>query len=174
MNWKQLAAVAALVATSVFVPLTPASAEEINEANYCVVALTAIDAPAEPTEPTCFNTESERDAYVSGASRLDAAAAASVVIGTVYRDEGYGGGSLTFTGSNGCAGVTYGFPSLNSDWANSISSAKATNGCWLTLYSAASYNGTRTNCTPSCPGVGALNDNVWSAVFRPSGTLGLL
>lgn len=174
MNWKQLAAVAALVVTSVFVPLAPASAEEISEAKYCVVALTAIDASAKPAEPTCFNTESKRDAYLFGASRLNTAAAAAVVIGTVYRDEGFGGGSLTFTGSSGCAGVTFGFPSLNSDWANAISSAKATNGCWVTLYSGASYNGTRTNCTPSCPGVGSLNDNVWSAVFRPSGALGFL
>lgn len=172
MNWKHLAAATLLVASTVLVPLAPASAGELGEASYCVVSLSPIDAPATPATPDCFHTEADRDAFLSAQARSSAVVAASIVIGTVYRDEGYGGGSLTFTGANGCAGATYGYASLASDWANSISSAKATNGCWVTLYSATSYSGTRTNCTPSCPGVGSLNDNVWSAVFRPSGTLG--
>jgi hypothetical protein len=93
-------------------------------------------------------------------------------LGTAYKDANGGGSSFTFWGSSGCNGVVFGFASLPSGWDNSISSAGGSNGCWVTLYSATNYGGSRLNCTPWCGSVYGLNDNVRSIVFRPTGTFG--
>ncbi|MGN6426089.1 hypothetical protein [uncultured Leifsonia sp.] len=142
--------------------------------DYCAVRVDPVGSDAPPASPACFGTQDEVDAYLAGvtAQNRSLLAASSVVLGTVYRDSGYGGGSYTFYGAGPCSGVTYGFPSLSSDWQNTISSAKAYASCWVTLYDAASYGGSRYNCTPNCASLPAFNDRTESLVFRPAGTLG--
>ena len=126
-------------------------------------------------DPVCFDTEDEVAEFIAGVGEGEETArgiAASTVVGTVYKDHNGSGASLTFWGSSGCSGVTFGFPSLASGWDNSISSVRASNGCWVTLYTATSYGGSRLNCTPYCASIGSWNDNVKSLVFRPQGTFG--
>ncbi|MGF3930222.1 peptidase inhibitor family I36 protein, partial [Staphylococcus aureus] len=134
-----------------------------------------IESPEPQPTPRCFQTQGEVDSYLADLTspRLGArSAAASVVIGTMYKDDNYGGGSYTFYGSGSCSGVTYGFPSLSADWQNTISSAKAFASCWVTLYDAPSYGGNRYNCTPNCASLPSFNDRTKSLVFRPAGTVG--
>jgi len=169
-------AVALLVGGTV-VPVQGAAAAQVDEQlPYCAVEIfplgTSEDSPA---EAVCFATEAEVAQFLDRmAQSRDAAraVAASVVVGTVYKDANGAGGSLTFWGSSGCAGVTFGFPTLASGWDNSVSAVRASNGCWATAYAATNYGGSRLNCTPYCASVGALNDAVKSLVFRPTGTLG--
>ncbi len=167
--------VAALLATSMLVPVSAASAATDGEKGHCTVEVYPIESSETAADLVCFGTEEEVAAYLSGIGVGDTNArgvAASTIVGTVYKDYSGGGESLTFWGSSGCAGVTFGFPSLASGWDNSISSARASNGCWLTLYTATSYGGSRLNCTPYCASIGSWNDNVKSLVFRPEGTFG--
>ena len=141
------------------------------ELPYCAVEIFPIDEPSRAdNEAVCFGTPAEVTAFLAG--KVARAAAASVAVGTVYKDAGGTGGSLTFFGSSGCSGVTFGFSTVPSGWENSISSLRATNSCWGTVYTATNYGGTRFNCTPFCSSLGALNDSVKSIVFRPTGTLG--
>ncbi len=144
--------------------------------DYCAMHVPAASENSYlPDAPVCFATQAEVRAYLTGVTTdvdRSLAAAASVVLGTVYKDANYGGGSLTLWGEGGCVGATFGFPSLASGWNNSISSAKGAGSCWLTLYTATSYGGTRLNCTPNCATIGSLNDQVRSIVFRPTGTFG--
>jgi hypothetical protein len=142
---------------------------------HCAVEVRPIDSGDRPADPVCFGTEEEVGVYLSGVGvgSTDArGVAVSTIVGTVYKDADGGGESLTFWGSSGCSGVTFGFPSLASGWDNSISSARAANGCWVTLYTATNYGGSRLNCTPYCASVGTWNDNVKSLVFRPEGMFG--
>ncbi len=153
---------------------TTADGQEI----HCTAEVTAtLDQNATPAPPICFATQDEVSVFLEsiGVSQNSAAnrgLMANTVVGTVYQDANRGGGSLTFWGSSGCAGVTFGFPALASGWDNNISSAEGSNGCWLTLYTAISYGGSRLNCTPYCASVGTWNDNVKALVFRPVGTFG--
>jgi hypothetical protein len=137
---------------------------------HCVAEALPLDVDIAPAALVCFDTTAAADAYLDRATARSLAA--SVTVGTVYADSNYGGSSLTLWGSNGCAGVTFGFASLSGGWDSRISSARASNGCWVTLYSATSYGGSRITCTPSCSSIGSLNDQVRSLVFRPSGTWG--
>lgn len=167
-------AVALLVGGAV-APVQEATAAEVDEElPYCAVEIFPLGATGD-SEAVCFATEAEVAQFLDrmAQSRDRArAVAASVVVGTVYKDANGAGGSLTFWGSSGCAGVTFGFPSLASGWDNSVSAVRASSGCWATAYSATNYGGSRLNCTPYCASVGALNDAVKSLVFRPTGTLG--
>ncbi|MEV8214634.1 hypothetical protein [Leifsonia sp. NPDC077715] len=134
-----------------------------------------MDSTAPQASSVCFDTQADVDDYLGAILAPNTSArtaASSVLIGTVFRDDNYGGGSYTFYGSGSCAGVTYGFPSLSSDWQNSISSAKAYSSCWVTLYDSASYAGQRYNCTPNCASLPSFNDRTKSLVFRPTGTIG--
>ncbi|WP_348789935.1 hypothetical protein [Leifsonia sp. NPDC080035] len=143
--------------------------------DYCAVRVDPVGSDAAPAAPACFDTQDEVDAYLTGITaqnRSTLAATASVIIGTVYKDAGYSGGSYTFYGSGSCSGTTYGFPSLSSSWQNTISSAKAYASCWVTLYDAPSYGGQRYNCTPNCSSLPSFNDRTKSLVFRPAGTIG--
>ena len=143
---------------------------------HCVVEVQPIDSTERQAAPRCFPTKAEADGYLDATMATNdatsRAAASSVALGTVYADSYYGGSTLTFWGSSGCAGVTYGFSSLSGGWDSRISSAKAFNGCWVTLYKGTGYSGDRINCTPNCSSIGSLNDQVRSLVFRPWGTLG--
>lgn len=131
--------------------------------------------PAAAPEPVCFDTIEEATTYldrVTQSASRGATAMSNVVIGTVFSDANYGGSTYTFYGTGSCSGVTYGFPSLDGGWDSIISSAKATSSCWVTLYKATNYGGEKLNCTPGCPSIGSLNDQVRSIVFRPQGTVG--
>ncbi|WP_350349111.1 peptidase inhibitor family I36 protein [Agromyces sp. G08B096] len=149
---------------------------------HCVVEAVELDAAGDPlvdgtaAEPTCFATEPEVDAFLEGrasaARSVDAALASSTLIGRVYQDAGGGGGSLSFWGANACAGSTFGFPSLPAGWNDAISSGGGLNGCWVTMYTDASYGGSRLNCTPWCGGLSSWNDRVSALVFRPAGQYG--
>lgn len=143
---------------------------------HCVVEVHPVDSNERQAAPRCFPTKGEADRHLD-ASMMEAdaesrSALSSVAVGTIYADANYGGSSLTMWGSSGCAGVTYGFASLSGGWDSRVSSAKGTNGCWVTLYRGTGYSGDRLNCTPACSGVGSLNDQVRSLVFRPWGSLG--
>ncbi|MCD2441604.1 hypothetical protein LQ757_04870 [Agromyces sp. SYSU K20354] len=150
------------------------------EEEHCALDLDAAAAAAESgapaPEPVCFSSIQNVERYLDDLSTADAgsrfAAAASIAVGRIYKDINKGGSSLTFWGSNGCAGATFGFPSLSSSWSTSVSSLTGLNGCWATAYLQTSYTGSRVNCTPYCSSLGSYNDLVKSLVFRPSGTLG--
>ncbi len=151
----------------------PATAQSLDvTANpvHCAVEVEPLGEDITSPDPVCFSSPEEVEHYLARA-RL-ATAAASVVLGTVYSDQNFAGSSLTYWGSSGCTGVTFGYPSVESGWSSAISSARAFNGCWVTLYSETSYGGTKLTCTPDCPGVGSLNDATRSLVFRPTGTWG--
>ena len=166
-----------MIAITVFGLAGATPAHAATAESHCVVEVAPVSDRQAPEAPVCFETPDEVDAYlesigVSDSSQAARGVAASTVVGTVYKDASRGGASLTFWGSSGCSGVTFGFPSLASGWDNSISSAEGKNGCWVTLYTATNYGGARLNCTPYCASVGSWNDNVKSLVFRPTGTFG--
>ncbi|MET4582962.1 hypothetical protein ABIE21_002472 [Conyzicola nivalis] len=164
--------VLALVLGAATAPVQGAVANPVEvELPFCAVEIFPIGEQSDADgEAVCFGTPEEVTAFLSGNAARGAAA--SVAVGTVYKDAGGTGGSLTFFGSSGCSGVTFGFSTVPSGWENSISSLRATNSCWGTVYTATNYGGTRLNCTPFCSALGAVNDAVKSIVFRPTGTLG--
>lgn len=178
MGRKNLRAILGVLATLVVVTaasVSAAAATTEGAGDHCVVQVHPIESTEPAAEPACFSTPELAAAYLTSIGVGDPAArgtAASTIIGTVYKDFNEGGESLTFWGSSGCAGVTFGFPSLASGWDNSISSTRASNGCWVTLYTTTSYGGSRLNCTPYCASIGTWNDNVKSVVFRPEGSFG--
>jgi hypothetical protein len=177
-NLLTAAGVLSLLLTIPFGAAPAATAASANEASgpHCAVEVHPTATPEQSGAPVCFDTEDEVAEYLAsiGVAEISArgAAAASTVVGTVYKDTNGAGASLTFWGASGCSGVTFGFPSLASGWNNSISSVRASNGCWVTVYTATSYGGSRLNCTPYCASIGTWSDNVKSLVFRPSGTFG--
>lgn len=139
---------------------------------HCATEVTPIGDPAPSTKPACFDTPEEVDAYLGGDARAAFGTLGSVVLGTVYKDVNYGGSSLTYWGASGCSGVTYGYPTVAAEWSSGISSVRASNSCWVTVYASVSYGGTKLTCSPDCSGLGSLNDAVRSIVFRPVGTWG--
>lgn len=165
----------ALVCTVVFaaalsVTTTAAAAVPSSSGEYCAVRVEPLLVDATPAPPVCFDTQSDVDAYLAGVTAAPSfarAAAASTVLGTVYKDANYGGGSLSLYGTGSCSGATFGFADLDGAWQNAISSAKAFAGCYVSLYTARSYGGTQLLCTPNCASLGTLNDRVLSLVFRP-------
>lgn len=184
------------LAIGALAPTMPASAEPVDTAvatldrpaqstaaqEHCAldldVAAEAEELGLDAPEPVCFASVEEVERYLerrsvaAADSRLAAAASASIAVGRIYKDANKGGSSLTFWGSSGCAGVTFGFSALSSAWNTSVSSLTGLSGCWATAYAATGYSGSRVNCTPYCAGLGGLNDRVKSLVFRPTGTLG--
>lgn len=189
------AAVAALALTiGALAPVAPAGADPLDRdlamldrpvlsvaaAEHCAldldVAAEAEELGLDAPEPICFASVEEVDRYLERRSVAAAdsrlLAAASIAVGRIYKDAYKGGSSLTFWGSSGCTGVTFGFSSLSSAWSTSVSSLTGLSGCWATAYAATGYSGTRVNCTPYCATLGGLNDRVKSLVFRPIGTSG--
>ena len=164
--------VMALVLGAAIAPVQGAAANPAEaELPFCAVEIFPIgEQSGADDEAVCFGAPEEVRAFLAGSAARGAAA--SVAVGTVYKDAGGTGGSLTFFGSSGCSGVTFGFSTVPAGWENSISSLRAANSCWGTVYTATNYGGTRFNCTPFCSSLGALNDSVKSIVFRPTGTLG--
>lgn len=176
MRWPAVTAAVAIVMAAICLP--PAAHATQPEADgagaHCVQQIYPVGEDRS-SSPVCFDSAEEADSYLANVGAMSTAGrgtASNTVVGTVYKDTNASGASLTFWGSSGCAGVTYGFSSLPSGWDNSISSVRASNGCWVTLYTATNYGGARLNCTPYCASIGSWNDNVKSLVFRPSGTFG--
>lgn len=162
-----------LLASGVLLSPSIPSIGALNAEVHCVAEALPINSRENASEPVCFSTTAAADDYLDVVTgTMSRAAAASVIIGTVYANANYGGSSYTMWGSNNCVGVTFGFTSLSGGWDSQISSARAGNGCWITLYKATSYGGEKITCMPSCPSVGSLNDQVRSLVFRPEGTFG--
>lgn len=159
------------IASLAVLTATPAvAAEQQTGESHCLVQMTA---DGFPQDPVCFETEAQRDAFAvsrEARSTSDRSASASTHIGTVWKDGNYRGSSMAYWGANGCAGRTFPFSSNTTGWG--ISSVKAANGCWATLYTAASYGGAKLNCTPNCAALGTWNDSVRSLIFRPKGTFG--
>lgn len=169
--------VGGIVAGMAIAPVQGAVAAPIESAlSHCAIEIFPIgDIASSPTGAVCFATEDEVTAFLHGSAesgRGARAAAAGVAVGTVYKDAGGAGGSLTFWGSSGCTGATFGFPTVPSGWDNSISSVRGSNSCWATVYADVNYVGSRVNCSPYCASIGSRNDSVKSLVFRPTGTLG--
>jgi len=175
MKFMTVLAALATLAAPVGVP-AGADASAARAEVHCVVEVQPVDSTERQDAPRCFPTKAEADGYLDASiATTDAAsrsALSSVALGTVYADVNYGGSTLTFWGSSGCAGVTFGFSSLSGGWDSRISSAKAFNGCWVTMYRGTGYSGDRINCTPNCSSIGGLNDQIRSLVFRPWGTFG--
>lgn len=177
---KKRRPITAIIATITFLtvlPATPALADHRIDAQvHCAVEAYPLDGDHLPTEPACFETTEEVQQYltdvVAPTIPSGRALVADLVLGVTYSDANGGGSSLTYWGSSGCAGVTFGFATMPSGWSNNVSSATGSNGCWVTLYSATNYGGSRLTCTPWCGGVGSLNDAVKSLLFRPQGTFG--
>lgn len=164
---------AATFAVALSVTTTAAAAIPSSSGDYCAVKIEPLASEDEPAAPVCFETQAEVDAYLTAVTAphslaRTAAASASTVLGTVYKDASYSGGSLSFYGTGSCSGVTFGFASLDAAWQNTISSAKAFAGCYVSLYTGASYGGTQLLCTPNCASLGTLNDRILSLVFRPA------
>ena len=155
-------------------PSATAMADEPVIPAHCAIEAVAVSEAEAMSEPVCFDTLDELRIYLEsvGVGATSRSTAASTIIGTVDKDVNASGASLTLWGSSGCAGETFGFSSLASGWDDSISSARGSNGCWVTLYTETSYGGSNLNCTPYCASIGGWNDNVKSLVFRPAGTFG--
>ncbi|WP_158437708.1 peptidase inhibitor family I36 protein [Naasia lichenicola] len=177
------AAVLLIQLSLVAAPATAAVADRTRTVEHCAIEVpsddteTTTDSDTADLQPVCFFTEEEVEAYIeesanAGRGSGASVAAASVVLGVVYKDINYGGSSLTLFASSDCNGTTHGFPTLSSGWDNSISSAKGSSTCWLTLYTATSYGGSRLNCTPNCASIGSWNDQVKSIIFRQTGLYG--
>lgn len=175
----QVLAVVVVVLLGIVVPPDPAEASQGGQpsstGDQCAIRIDADRDVTQSSAPVCFESVSEVESYVEesiSAESDGSGSRISTVLGVVYQDANYGGASLTMYGSGTCSGTTYGFPSLASGWDNSISSAKGSSTCWLTLYSATYYGGSRLNCVPNCGSLGTMNDQVKSIVFRPVGTYG--
>ncbi|MFB9308794.1 hypothetical protein BJY17_001740 [Agromyces hippuratus] len=177
---------AALAASLAFAGLGAASSATAVEtlgtgakaaaAEHCAVEVRSVGERSAPSTLVCFPEPEGVERYLAAIGTADASgravAAASTSLGTVYSNSNGGGSSLTFWGSSGCYGVVFGFSSMPSGWSSNVSSAGGSHGCWVTLYGATRYGGARLNCTPWCGGIGGLNDQVKSIVFRPTGTFG--
>lgn len=104
----------------------------------------------------------------------EAARRDTVLLGIAYEDVSEGGDTLMHYGTDGCYGVTFGFPSLSAGWDNRISSASQFNSCWGTYYDLVGYDtsGNRINCPGYCASMSTMNDRTSSIVYRPVGTYG--
>lgn len=154
-------------------PAVADTSARVEQSEHCAVEVSPLGEAA-GSEMVCFGSQNDVSDYLSYITGSLSARGllATTILGVAYTDANGGGSSFTFWGSSGCVGVVFGFSSLASGWDNSISSAGGSNGCWLTLYSATGYGGSRLNCTPWCGSVYGLNDAVKSIVFRPTGTFG--
>src|SRR4051812_38250902 len=91
---------ALIAAASLSFATTGAAAPDATSA-HCAVQISPVGSPADDGSPVCFDTPAEVDAYLSAvtAPSFARAAAASTILGVVYQDANYGGGSLTMWGA---------------------------------------------------------------------------
>ncbi|MFF4220364.1 hypothetical protein [Streptomyces nondiastaticus] len=94
-----------------------------------------------------------------------AVAAESRVLATVYRDKDFGGGSVYFTGSQGCSFRYPWSATMGDDWNDAVSST-ASGQCDITLYQHADHRGFSQTFRGNVPYVGdAMNDQASSYSF---------
>lgn len=100
-------------------------------------------------------------------ARADGQAAASAVLGIEYKGKGYGGASLSLTGSGGCnSGASYRFPRMSSyGFNNTIASAKVYNNCFSTHYNGTRYRGAQHTCYSNCSSLGSMNNKTSSIEY---------
>ncbi|MCD2500065.1 MULTISPECIES: hypothetical protein [Microbacterium] len=157
---------ATVIAASAISPADPAWATPVVE--HCAVEVIAsADESVSGEDIVCFATEAERDGYVSAQTLTQRrAGSGSVKLGTAYKGTNLTGSSLAFWGTGTCAGTTYGFASLASDWVTGMRSITGA-GCSVRVYSAANYGGNSVTCTPTCNALGSVVGTARSLIFRP-------
>lgn len=188
MSRRFLSAAAALIATLAFAAPTPALASTAPDA--CTVGGVAIPDGAPipddiPTVISCFDSVAAAEQFIEagapgdyqqlhpGAENARAAAAATVTVGKIWTGTSRSGSVLIHWGSgSGCYGVTFGFPTLGSEWTNNVRSAEGFNNCWSSQYDGTNYTGAVLTCAPYCSSLGALDAKTSSIVYRPVGTFG--
>ncbi|WP_433675188.1 hypothetical protein [Microbacterium gorillae] len=147
--------------------LTPTALTEPPATEHCAVEIIATaDESVSAEDVVCFDTEAERDDYVSAQTASPLSRAGSVKLGTAYKGTNLTGSSLAFWGTGTCASATYGFATLASDWVTGMRSITGS-GCSVWVYSAANYGGSSITCLPTCNSLGSVTGTAKSLVFRP-------
>lgn len=101
--------------------------------------------------------------------RLAATAAASYLLGKVYDDAGYGGGSKEFYGIGaGCNSSNgFGFADIGSAWYGRVSSFQGYSGCKVKIFEKTNYGGATYGFYSASTNVGAaMNDRTKSIQFH--------
>lgn len=98
--------------------------------------------------------------------------AVTLVIGTIYDDINYGGGSKIFTGSansaSNCGGTTFTIHDLSTlGWANRASAMKPSSGCNMTIWENVGNTGAQIGGSSNIPWLGALSDKGKSLSWKP-------
>jgi hypothetical protein len=163
-------------------------AHEQARGSHCVVSLSAGSAAkiSVVTDYRCFQTLSKAVTFASGdtvelSTRASAAAADSAlrrrgtstsiapVLGIEYNEDGFGGSSLTLTGSGGtgCYGGTeYTFANLGTyGWNDKIESARTYSNCVGAHYKNSGLSGTSTSVYGSKADFGNLSNQISSIRF---------
>jgi hypothetical protein len=89
----------------------------------------------------------------------------SFVLAIDYVDAGFGGQSLTWTGTGACSSSTsFGAGSMPSGWDNVVSSTRGFSNCNSNiLWENTNFTGAQVTCHPDCSNVGpAMNDRTSS------------
>lgn len=99
---------AAMFTVALSVSTTAAAAVPSSSGNYCAVEVAPLGSDADQAEPACFPSQAQVDAYLADVttarqSARSAGATSSTVLGTVYKDINYSGGSLSFYGTGSCS-----------------------------------------------------------------------
>jgi len=98
--------------------------------------------------------------------------AVTLVIGTLYDDINYGGGSKIFTGSANsganCGGTTFTFHDLSTvGWSNRASAMKPSSGCNMTIWENVGNTGAQNGSKANIAWLGALSDKGKSLSWKP-------
>ena len=180
-KFTHILAAAAVVAAFVVVPAAGANAATTGEdpnGTFCAAEVQPLGTDEAPADPTCFVTQDDLNAYLQSIGAVSSggiqarSAAATTVLGTLYQDVNYGGGSLTMWGTGTCSGVTFGWTSMPSGWNDNVSSIIGSSTCWPTAYENSNYGGLKITCTPNCASMSTMNDKTSSMVFKPTGIFG--
>lgn len=150
-----------------------APAPEQKAETHCIQPVGAAGSKA--VEPSCFPTYAEvvrsltkgaitlpRDAKAydstlsqDAALEKAAAAAATYILSTEYKDSRFRGDSISYTGPTDCNNGSYG-GNLASGWNNTIGSSKAYSSCW-----AVHFDNAGATTTTSPPGSSiSVTDNI--------------
>lgn len=163
-----------------------------DRSQHCV--MTSDKGGAQPAAPACFDTLSDAIfAATEGRVRLDRGVrpsevtdqmlgqeetqprvpepdANTVVLGILFRNAGFLGGTLVLTASSeglGCrSGNTYAFSRLPKGWNDEMGSIKNFSDCTRSiLYEDINFRGVQLTCREYCSGVRKLDDEVSSIRF---------
>lgn len=114
-----------------------------------------------------YNAEAGSSARSYDSSTSSSAAlAATTVVGTLYDDINYGGGTLVLTAPGSCG--RYSFDNLGGfGWNDRASSYRTYAGCRGTAYRDNNLGGTASSTTANAPSLGSLNDQASSFRVAP-------